>query len=111
MQHGGTFRDVTCGGALVEPAVTMRTLNVVGILGRRGWGQVGQFAAACQMSLHFLGRPDCSDKLLVLLPPVALFGVRLHHDTGNCLVRGRHTHRPTFLRHVTLGVRALQGRI
>lgn len=107
VQHCGAFRYMAGGSAFIEASVTMRALNVVGILrwGRR-W-QIGQLSTACQVRLHFFGRPDRSDKFLVLLTPITLFGVRLHNNTRDGLVGGSGSRRTALLRYITFSVRSL----
>lgn len=111
MQHRGTLGDVPSSGALVEPSTAVGTLDVVGVL--RGWRrrQVGQFTAPCQMGLHLLGRPNGCNKFLVLLPPVALLGVRGARLSTRCTtstVAGLLYHSAALLNHVAFGVRSLE---
>ena len=62
------------GRGLVELALAVRTLDVVGGVEGRGRGQVGDLAAVGHVALRLLGRPEGVDELLALLAPVALLG-------------------------------------
>lgn len=113
VQHRRALGNVSRGCTLIEPSLAMGTLNVIQILRRRWRWQVREFATPGQMGLHFFSRTNRRNKLLVLLPPVALLRVRLHNDPGDCFClrcsHGTSRHRSTlFADHVTLSVRSLE---
>jgi len=64
--------DVPLRGSLVELALAVRALHVVGVIGRRRRRQVGGLPARRQVALGGLGRAHGRHEFLALLPPVGL---------------------------------------
>jgi hypothetical protein len=68
-----TLGDVSLSGSLGEPPFAVGALDVVGIFGRRRWGQVCGITPTSHMVLIFLRQTNRPDEFFVLLPPVATF--------------------------------------
>lgn len=107
VQHGGALRNVSFGSGLIEAARAMWTLHVVRVL-RGGWRrQIRQFASLRQVGLHFLGRSDGLNELLVLSAPVTLAAIVRafwsSRRSGNGLLTGRSADL-LLLEHVLFGV-------
>lgn len=81
MLHGRTFGDVTFSSSLVELALAVRTLDVVGGVQRWGRREVGEFSSSGYVRLGLLGRSNVRDKLLVFFSPVG-FGKRLQNHSS-----------------------------
>lgn len=82
MLHGRTFGDVTFSSSLVELALAVRTLDVVGGVQRWGRREVGEFSSSGYVRLGLLGRSNVRDKLLVFFSPVG-FGKRLQNHSSS----------------------------
>lgn len=123
MLERGALGYMPFGGRRIEAPTAVRTLHVVGILGRRRWRQIGQLAAARQMHLHLFGTANGRYEFLVLAAPVVALGRRRCGGrqlgdgggrNGRTLGRHRDALRAQLLLDERLGLGALdamRGRI
>ena len=77
--------DVPLGRALVEPPLAVRALDVVGRVGGRGRGEVGDFAAGRQVALGLLGGAQGVDEVGALLAPVGFLGGLKIKEVQDCV--------------------------